>query len=127
MKFYIASGFENREIVGLVRDRLLEAGHVHTYDWTKNKRATTVEDLRSIGMAERDAVLESDVVLVLLPGGKGTHVELGMAIGAEKKIHLYSEKELDLNTTTTFYFLDSIEHYYGRLESFIAYIIDSYT
>lgn len=35
MKFYLASGLENRKLVQYVRDRLLQAGHHQTYDWTK--------------------------------------------------------------------------------------------
>ncbi|WP_010097971.1 nucleoside 2-deoxyribosyltransferase [Ornithinibacillus scapharcae] len=123
MKFYIASGLENKENVQYVRDRLLEAGHIHTYDWTKNNRATTEEELRAIGTAERDAVLESDVVIVLLPGGKGTHTELGMAIGLEKKIYIYASEKLDPKAATTFYYLDGIKHFYGELEQFIREIL----
>lgn len=126
MNFYIASGLDNKEIVWRVRDRLIAAGHVHTYDWTKNSRAMSVADLRAIGIAERDAVMASDVILVLLPGGKGTHIELGIGIGLQKKIHLYSDKEIAVNTATTFYYLDQIDYYYGELESFITYIIDLY-
>ncbi|HAM79206.1 nucleoside 2-deoxyribosyltransferase [Ornithinibacillus bavariensis] len=126
MNFYIASGLDNKEIVRRVRDRLIAAGHVHTYDWTKNSRAMSVADLRAIGIAERDAVKASDVILVLLPGGKGTHIELGIGIGLQKKIHLYSDKEIAVNTATTFYYLDQIDYYYGELESFITYIIDLY-
>lgn len=123
MKFYLASGLENKENVQYVRDRLLEAGHIHTYDWTKNSRATTEDALRSIGTAERDAVFDSDVVIVLLPGGKGTHTELGMAIGLEKKIYIYASEKLDPTTATTFYYLDEIQQFYGELDDFIREIL----
>lgn len=123
MKFYIASGLENKAAVQYVRDRLIEAGHIHTYDWTKNSRATTEEQLQIIGTAERDAVRESDVVIVLLPGGKGTHTELGIAIGLEKKIYIYANEKLNPVTATTFYYLDGIQHFYGELEQFIHYIL----
>jgi nucleoside 2-deoxyribosyltransferase len=127
MKFYIASGFENKELVQYVRDRLVEAGHMHTYDWTKNSRAVTVEDLREIGQAELDAVKESDVVLVLLPGGKGTHTELGIALGLKKDIHLFSREPIDLPTATTFYYVDGISHYVGEIDRFVDDIIKRYS
>jgi nucleoside 2-deoxyribosyltransferase len=126
MRFYIASGFENKEKVRWVSRKLVEAGHTHTYDWTKNNRASTEGELRAIGVDERNAVLESDVVLVLLPGGKGTHTELGMAIGLKKNIYLFSSKRLDPATATTFYYLDGINHYHGKIEKFTRYIIELY-
>lgn len=127
MKFYIASGFENKEIVRKVRDRLVAAGHEHTYDWTKNERAVTEADLIRIGTAERDAVMDSDVVLVLLPGGKGTHTELGIALGLHKKVHLYAAEKLYLPTASTFYFVENVEHFYGELDSFIDHVISVYS
>ncbi|WP_047984391.1 nucleoside 2-deoxyribosyltransferase [Ornithinibacillus californiensis] len=127
MKFYIASGFENKELVQHVRDRLVEAGHSHTYDWTKNSRAVTEEDLREIGHAELDAVKESDVVVVLLPGGKGTHTELGIALGTNKEIHLFSREPINLPTATTFYYVDGISHYVGEIDMFIDDLIKQYS
>jgi predicted Rossmann-fold nucleotide-binding protein len=44
-----------------------------------------LEDLKEIGQKEKNAVLESDFVVVILPGGKGTHIELGIALGQGKK------------------------------------------
>ena len=35
--------------------------------------------------------MESDFVLVLLPGGKGTHAELGFALGCKKRVFIHSE------------------------------------
>jgi nucleoside 2-deoxyribosyltransferase len=127
MKFYIASGLDNKEKVQWVRDSLLEAGHSLTYDWTKNNRATTEEQLREIGTDERNAVLDSDVVLILLPGGKGTHTELGMAIASGKKIHIYSSEKLDPTTATTFYYVDGVERFNGELESFLRDMIELYS
>lgn len=123
MKFYLASGLENRKLVQYVRDRLLQAGHHQTYDWTKNERATTEATLRDIGTAEWKAVMESDVVLVLLPGGKGTHTELGIALGMQKEIHLYSKEKIDPATATTFYYVDGIQHHNGSIDSFIDAIV----
>ncbi|WP_042147778.1 nucleoside 2-deoxyribosyltransferase [Paucisalibacillus sp. EB02] len=127
MKFYIASGLDNKEKVQLVRDKLIKAGHTITYDWTKNNRASTEEELREIGIQERNAVLDCDIILVLLPGGKGTHTELGMAIGFEKRIHLYSRERIDPTSATTFYYVDGIQRYDGELESFVQEMIELYS
>ncbi|MEN2766829.1 nucleoside 2-deoxyribosyltransferase [Ornithinibacillus xuwenensis] len=125
MKFYIASGFDNQAAVHYVRDQLILAGHSHTYDWTKNNRATTEEALRTIGEAEKAAVADSDVFIVLLPGGKGTHTELGIALGLNKKIFIYSKEKIDVTTATTFYYVHGVEHFYGNLAEFVTTLVDS--
>jgi hypothetical protein len=50
-----------------------------TYDWTQNSRAEDIPALREIGEKEKAAVMESDFVIILLPAGKGSHIELGIA------------------------------------------------
>ncbi|TKI89918.1 group-specific protein, partial [Bacillus cereus] len=69
--FYIASGFQNKHLVHSVANELKHAGWHHTYDWTKNERAANEEQLREIGQAERNAVKEADVFLLILDGGNG--------------------------------------------------------
>lgn len=97
MKFYIASGLQNKEIVRDVANQLKEKGHIHTYDWTKNEHISTIEELREIGQKEKDAVLEADTVIVLLPGGKGTHIELGLALGQEKGSTFIQQLQISIN------------------------------
>lgn len=47
--------------------------------------------LQEVSIHELNGVSESEFVVVLLPGGKGTHLELGFAIAKGKKIFLHSE------------------------------------
>lgn len=125
MKFYIASGLQNKEVVRDVANQLKEKGHIHTYDWTKNEHISTIEELREIGQKEKEAVLEADTVIVLLPGGKGTHIELGLALGQEKKIYLYSPTS-DINqphVTSTFYHLPEVEKVIGSIEELVNRVI----
>ena len=49
------------------------------------------DQLREIGLAEKNAIKEADVFLLILDGGNGSHTEFGMAIALEKKIYLYHE------------------------------------
>ncbi len=97
MKFYIASGLQNKEVVRDVANQLKEKGHIHTYDWTKNEHISTIEELREIGQKEKEAVLEADTVIVLLPGGKGTHIELGLALGQEKRSTFIHQLQISIN------------------------------
>lgn len=125
MKFYIASSFKNIDKVRYVSKMLKEKGFIHTYDWTLNENVSTLEELKLIGHKETNAVLEADFVVVLLPAGKGSHIELGIAIGNRKKIYLCSSSnEVDnLETTSTFYQLPEINKCIGTLEE-LVYIID---
>ncbi|KMY42840.1 group-specific protein [Bacillus sp. FJAT-27916] len=124
MKFYIASSFKNIEKVRYVSKILKEKGFTHTYDWTLNENITTLEELKEIGQKETNAVIEADFVVVLLPAGKGSHVELGIAIGNSKKIYLYSsDNEVDnLETTSTFYQLSEINKCIGTLDELVNII-----
>ncbi|MBT2641468.1 group-specific protein [Bacillus sp. ISL-41] len=129
-KFYVASSFRNIDAVNFVTKQLVNKGYMHTYDWTKNAEAReektfTFEFLKVIGQNEKDAVIESDFLVVLLPGGKGTHIELGIALGLGKRIFLYSpDRAIDhLDTTSTFYHLPEVVKCYGTLDELVENII----
>jgi nucleoside 2-deoxyribosyltransferase len=40
-----------------------------------------------------NGVRKSDIVIVLLPGGRGTHVELGAALALEKRVYIWAETD----------------------------------
>ena len=127
MKFYVASSFQNKEIVRIVSEKLMKNGWHHTYDWTQNNRACSLEALQKIGMLEKQAVAESDVVIVILPGGKGNHIERGIAIAWQKRTFLYSPNfdSLDMETTSTFYHLPEVQICAGSVEELISHILSS--
>ncbi|MYL58103.1 group-specific protein [Virgibacillus halodenitrificans] len=125
--FYIASSFANIDTVRHVRNQLIKKGFVHTYDWTQNERASTIEDLVEIGTKEKKAVLEADFIVVLVPAGKGSHIEFGMALGQGKPIYLYSQND-DINniaTTSTFYHLSNVEKCVGTIDVLVEKITKS--
>lgn len=121
MNFYIASGFQNKHLVRFVSSQLKEAGWHHTYDWTKNERATNREQLQKIGEEEREAIREADVFLLILEGGNGSHTELGMAIALEKKIYIYHQNN---ELQTTFYHLREVDVFEGEIEGLVSYIVN---
>ncbi|MCU9613165.1 group-specific protein [Caldibacillus lycopersici] len=121
-KFYVASSFKNIDKVRYVSNELISKGYIQTYDWTQNERASTVEELKEIGQQERNAVLEADFIIVLLPAGKGSHIEFGIALGQGKRIYLYSPND-EINkfeTTSTFYHLSEIEKCIGPMDELIT-------
>lgn len=94
MRYYIATTLSNAAQHNYVRDRLAERGFACTYDWTVHGSLQD-EPGRWDEVAEKelDGVIEADVVIVLLPGGKGTHVELGAALALEVPVFLLAEAE----------------------------------
>jgi hypothetical protein len=91
--FYIATSFSRAQDHNRIRDLLVKNGYRITYDWTLDTkgRATSREKLLAVTDAEIKGVLAANTVVVLLPGGNGTHAELGIALGAGKKILLHCE------------------------------------
>lgn len=118
MNYYIGSGFYNIENVRRLRDLLSAQGHTHTYDWTLNTRADSVDALRDIGEKERDAIKASDFVVILLPAGKGSHVELGIAIGSGVPVFIHdtTDSMTNFKTTSTFYHVAQVVQLSGALE-----------
>lgn len=107
-RFYIATQIERAKDHNVVRDLLIQCGHDITYDWTTHGsvKRTSVEKLADVGHKMIDAILEADFVVVLLPGGKGTHTEFGAALAAGKKVIVHCEDEevfLPTDKTSAFY------------------------
>ncbi len=120
-KFYIASSFINIDKVREVSNLLKDKGFVQTYDWTQNDRAASLTDLKEIGEKELSAVLRADFLIILLPAGKGSHIEFGIGLGQGKKIYLFSENDYidNFETTSTFYHLDNVEKVIGTVEELV--------
>lgn len=93
MNYYIATSLSRASAHNFVRDALKMFGHELCYDWTLHGSVKSVskERLREVAISELKGVLEADFVIGLLPGGNGTHLELGFAIASGKKVFLHSE------------------------------------
>lgn len=126
MNFYIASSFKNINQVRALSHELQLKGYIHTYDWTQNERANSLETLSTLGEKEKVAVMHSDVVVILLPAGKGSHIELGIALGLGKRIYLYSPTDdlFEFDQTSTFYYVAGVNRFVGTLDSFTQYLIE---
>lgn len=82
MRYYIASRLENAPRVRELKSILDVQGWNHTYDWTVHGSVQSAgpEVIAEVARAEARGVEMAQVVIVLLPGGRGTHTELGMSI-----------------------------------------------
>ncbi|GAB2556087.1 nucleoside 2-deoxyribosyltransferase [Gracilibacillus alcaliphilus] len=124
--FYVASSFKNIDKVREVSHSMKRKRFIQTYDWTLHSRAATVADLQAIGHAEKEAVTEADIIIVILPAGKGSHIELGMAIAQGKQIYLYDTDQQvnNMASTSTFYHLPDITLVTGSVDQLIEKVIN---
>ena len=115
MKFYIASRLENEVRVQELADLLKAWGLEHTHNWTEhgNVRGRGEDMMRVVAVKETCGTLEADLVIVLMPGEKGTHTELGMAIARGKNVIIHSENpedfDLDATKPCSFYWLPGVQ------------------
>ncbi|NQD65628.1 group-specific protein [Bacillus haikouensis] len=126
MKFYIASSLKNIHNVRYISEKLKLNGHTHTFDWTTLNPAVSLEKLQEIGQLEKEAVIQADVVIMLLPAGKGSHIELGIALALDKRIILYSSHGdiNNLDETSSFYHLSQVEKFLGDKDDLVNFILD---
>ena len=126
MKFYIASKLESAARVRELAEKLKSWGWQHTYDWTTHGSVQSEGQERLIEVAENEiqGVREADVVIVLLPGGRGTHAELGAANILRKPVFIWAESDgfFESNKKTcAFYWNQNVTRVIGdRLNLLIA-------
>lgn len=109
---------------------LKAAGHTHTYDWTVHGsvQGEGEDRIREVSVNETQGVLDADVVIVLLPGGRGTHSELGIAIASDsiKAILICAEDDslfLHDDRTCAFYWHPRVERVVGAMDDWLARIL----
>ena len=126
MKFYIGSGMKNCELVNYYANLLKENGWEQTYDWVKNvSDDVSLEDMIEYATLESQGIVDSDVVIILLPAGRGAHIELGMAMALNKRVILCSttKEEFSIENTVAFYELSKVVKLAGTADENIKEII----
>ena len=103
MIFYIATKLENHENHNRLRDYLLGLGHQISYDWTNHGSVQGEGDARIAEVAAMQGVQDASVVIVLLPGGRGTHVELGAAWASSRRIFIHGPRAAEDGRECAFY------------------------
>lgn len=96
-RVYIATRLENHAAHNRLRDALDALGVGLTYDWTAHGsvKHLGIGRIREVAIAETAGVTCSDLVVALLPGGRGTHAEIGIAIGAGVPVVLVTTDPAD--------------------------------
>lgn len=126
MNFYIGASLKNHELVNYVAKKLIANGWKHTYNWAENLlEEETLEDMVKFATLEKRGVANADVVIIILPAGRGSHVELGMSLALNKKTYLYSEdgKEFEEKDTICFYQTPGIIRLSGNIDEAIEEIM----
>lgn len=89
-RIYIATSKGNKAQQRDVATWLASMGWEQTYDWTTHRNLGPTDGFDAVAREligeELRAVERADVVVVLLPGGPGTHVELGAALAWRKPV-----------------------------------------
>lgn len=95
MKYYIATKLENHAEHNRLRDILNSMGHECTYDWSVHGPVYKegLGRVEEIAQLEHQGVFDADAVIMLWPGGRGTHVEIGMGIALGKSVIIVSSVE----------------------------------
>ena len=117
MRFYIATGLSNFRAHQALTKELTQLGWELTYNWCVHG---SVQDqgearIRSVAVVEAAGVAEAEVVIVILPGGRGTHTEQGMGMALGKHIYIVDTEGGNFDTssepvkrTWAFYFMPNV-------------------
>lgn len=92
-KVYVASGLRNYERVQKIQNRLRACGLEVAFDWAYRYENGLDDD--TVCRQEIQAVKSTDALLLVMPGKRGSHVEMGVAIGAEKPVVVLNEEAGD--------------------------------
>lgn len=103
--YYIATGLQNAAAHKAAR-KIFEANNVGvtsdrdwtlTYDWTVGGKIEDDNVRPSVAIAEVEGVKRAWLLLMLLPGGRGTHTEQGIALACDRNIIIVAENDTILN------------------------------
>ncbi len=117
-RFYLATRKDRSAEANEIEERLKQHGWERTFAWTGDDPEGP-EAFPKIAMAELGGVQEADVLIVLLPGGFGTHVEIGAALALGKPVILQAPDRKTLETPYPCVF-----HYHPNVTLLISETVD---
>ena len=127
MKYYIATAFSNKEEHKICRRFFSDMGYELTFDWTVYPIIADPYVMYTIAMKEIDAIKAADFIVVLLPGGRGTHTELGAALALGKPVFLvapHPQQLLDSQGLPNPFYYHSLVKMVSRIESIPSRVED---
>jgi nucleoside 2-deoxyribosyltransferase len=116
--FYLSTRKDrNAEAVPLM-EALQARGWERTFDWA-NQGFSGPSEYSDLAVAEISGIRDADVLIVLLPGGYGTHVEIGAALALGKPVILHAPSRETLETPYACAF-----HYHPAVKLLISEPLD---
>jgi nucleoside 2-deoxyribosyltransferase len=88
-RFYLSTRLDRIALAAPLLRTLAARGWERTFDWD-GQDISTPGELADLAVAELTGIREADVFIVLLPGGRGTHIEIGAALALGKPVILYA-------------------------------------
>jgi nucleoside 2-deoxyribosyltransferase len=116
--FYLATRKDRATQAEILLEALKSRGWERTFTWAGEDKAGAKE-YPGIAVAELAGVREADVLIALLPGGYGTHVEIGAALALGKPVILHAPDQKSLNTPYPCVF-----HYHPGVKLLISEVVD---
>lgn len=117
-RFYVSSRKDRSKQADALADALIAQGWKRTFEWTDLGNASP-ESHAATAEAELQGVREADVLIVLLPGGFGTHVEIGAALALGKPVILHAPDQKTLETPYPCVF-----HYHQSVKLLVSEALD---
>lgn len=117
-KFYLATRKDRAAQAEKLLEALKSRGWERTFTWAGEDKAGA-EEYPELAVAELAGVREADVLIVLLPGGLGTHVEIGAALALGKPVILHAPDQQTLNSPYPCVF-----HYHPGVKLLISEVVD---
>jgi nucleoside 2-deoxyribosyltransferase len=115
--FYLSTRKDRSSQNAALLEVLEQHGWERTYVW--GDIDSNSDQYGEIAEAELKGIRLADVVLVLLPGGFGTHVELGAALALDKPVLLHAPDYKTLETPYVCVF-----HYHPMVQLIVSDVID---
>ena len=112
--FFISARKDRSAEANALTEKLQAHGWKRTYAWTEDD-GDGEQAYAKIAIAELGGVIAADVLIALLPGGFGTHVEIGAALALGKPVILYAPDKITLDTPYLCIF-----HYHPKVTRIIS-------
>lgn len=117
-RFYLSTRKDRSAEAAPLLAALASRGWERTFSWTDMGDAGA-EAFAAAAVAELAGVRAADVLIVLLPGGFGTHVEMGAALALGKPVVLCAPDQKALETPYRCLF-----HYHPLVRRLVSPVLD---
>jgi len=117
-KFYLATRIDRAAQAEKLLEAFKSRGWERTFTWAGEDKGGA-EGYPEVALAELAGVREADVLIVLLPGGYGTHVEIGAALALEKPVILHAPDQKTLDNPYPCVF-----HYHPGVKLLVSEVVD---